>query len=43
MTDTKEKKEVMPDIDTELAAFEAMRNDLEAHEMGKWVLESSHR
>ena len=28
----------MPDLDTELAAFEAMRNDLEAHHMGKWVL-----
>jgi hypothetical protein len=29
----------MPDVlDNELAAYEAMRNDLEAHHMGKWVL-----
>jgi hypothetical protein len=28
----------MADIDNELAAFEALRADLEAHHMGKWVL-----
>jgi len=26
------------DIDKELAAYERMRGDLEAHHMGKWVL-----
>ena len=29
----------MPDLlDKDLAAYEQMRNDLEAHKMGKWVL-----
>jgi hypothetical protein len=28
----------MADIDNELAAFEAIRANLEAHHMGKWVL-----
>ncbi|HEY5330415.1 MAG TPA: hypothetical protein VIJ79_11055 [Acidobacteriaceae bacterium] len=28
----------MADIDNELAAFEALRSDLETHHMGKWVL-----
>jgi hypothetical protein len=28
----------MPDIDAEIAAYETMRADLEAHSMGKWVL-----
>jgi hypothetical protein len=28
----------MADIDNELAAFEALRADLEAHHMGEWVL-----
>lgn len=28
----------MPDLDDEIAAYEAMRNDLEAHHMGRWVL-----
>ena len=28
----------MADIDTELAAFEKLRPDLEAHKMGRWVL-----
>jgi hypothetical protein len=28
----------MADLDSELAAFEAMREDLEAHHMGRWVL-----
>lgn len=28
----------MSDLDTELAAYEEMRPDLEAHHMGKWVL-----
>ncbi|HXO26837.1 MAG TPA: hypothetical protein VOA80_05810 [Thermoanaerobaculia bacterium] len=26
------------DLDTEIAAYEAMRGDLEAHRMGRWVL-----
>jgi predicted aspartyl protease len=28
----------MAEIDTEIAAYELMRDDLEAHKMGKWVL-----
>jgi hypothetical protein len=28
----------MPEIDDEIAAFEAMRDDLEAHHMGEWVV-----
>ncbi|HVT58551.1 MAG TPA: hypothetical protein VHR45_09135 [Thermoanaerobaculia bacterium] len=28
----------MPDLDDEIAAYEAMREDLEAHHMGRWVL-----
>ena len=29
----------MPDtLDNELAAYDAMRNDLEAHHMGKWII-----
>lgn len=28
----------MADLDMELAAFEKMRTDLEAHKMGRWVL-----
>jgi len=28
----------MATIDNELAAFESMKPDLEAHQMGKWVL-----
>jgi hypothetical protein len=28
----------MPDLDNEIAAYEKMRDDLEAHSMGKWVL-----
>ena len=28
----------MPEIDAEIAAYERMREDLEAHHMGKWVL-----
>lgn len=28
----------MAEIDKEIAAYEAMRSDLEAHQMGKWVL-----
>jgi hypothetical protein len=28
----------MSDLDNEIAAFEAMREDLEAHHMGRWVL-----
>lgn len=28
----------MPDLDEEIAAYEAMREDLEAHHMGRWVL-----
>jgi hypothetical protein len=31
-------EDVMPDIDTEIAAFEAIRDDLEAHHMGEWVV-----
>lgn len=33
-----EPEVIMQDIDNELAAYDAMRNDLEAHHMGKWVL-----
>jgi hypothetical protein len=28
----------MADLDTELAVYEGMRGDLEAHHMGAWVL-----
>jgi len=28
----------MAEIDKEIAAYETMRSDLEAHQMGKWVL-----
>ncbi|HET7441016.1 MAG TPA: hypothetical protein VFJ47_06925 [Terriglobales bacterium] len=28
----------MADLDSELAAYEKMRPDLEAHKMGRWVL-----
>jgi hypothetical protein len=28
----------MPDIDKEIAAYETMREDLEAHHMGDWVV-----
>jgi hypothetical protein len=28
----------MADLDEEIAAYEAMREDLEAHHMGKWVV-----
>jgi hypothetical protein len=28
----------MPDLDSELAAYDRMRNELEAHSMGKWVV-----
>jgi hypothetical protein len=28
----------MADLDQEIAAYETMRADLEAHHMGKWVL-----
>ena len=28
----------MADLDTEIAAYERLRPDLEAHSMGKWVL-----
>ena len=29
---------MMPDLDDEIAAYEAMRDNLEAHHMGRWVL-----
>ena len=28
----------MPNLDAEISAYEKMRDDLEAHAMGKWVL-----
>jgi len=28
----------MPDIDNEIAAYDKIREDLELHHMGKWVL-----
>ena len=29
---------IMSDLDTELAAYDKMRDELEAHSMGKWVV-----
>ena len=31
-------KGFVSDIDTEIAAYETMRDDLEAHHMGRWVV-----
>jgi len=32
----------MAELDQEIAAFEAMRQDLEAHKSGKWALVHGH-
>lgn len=39
---TKEGRPNMPAIDTELAAYEGMRTQLESEHMGKWVLLKNH-
>jgi hypothetical protein len=33
-----EAEVVMPDIDSEIAAYEKFRSDLEAHHMGDWIV-----
>jgi hypothetical protein len=35
---THDRKREMADLDREIAAFDAMRGELESHSLGKWVV-----